>query len=115
VVLDSLVLVVSCFPPVISHSFVSVSRREGYTYIFLFGQYTRFSGQIDFAISILLSNQVKMKSYIVAALAAFASSVSAADGVKGAAEGFAKGTYLPNIFFYPTYHTTMYANILPKA
>jgi pectin lyase len=33
-----------------------------------------------------------MKSYIVAALAAFATSVAAADGVKGAAEGFAKGT-----------------------
>jgi hypothetical protein len=32
-----------------------------------------------------------MKSYIVAAFAAFASTVAAADGVKGAAEGFAKG------------------------
>lgn len=93
--LDSLELVVSCFPPVISHSFVSVSRREGYTYIFLLGQYTRFLRQIDFAISILLFDHIKMKSYIVAALAAFASSVSAADGVKGTAEGFAKGTYLP--------------------
>ncbi|KAH7389704.1 pectin lyase fold/virulence factor [Phaeosphaeria sp. MPI-PUGE-AT-0046c] len=32
-----------------------------------------------------------MKSYIVAVIAAFAGTVSAADGVKGAAEGFAKG------------------------
>lgn len=40
-----------------------------------------------------LHHQVKMKSYIIAALAAFASTVSAADGVKGAAEGFAKGDY----------------------
>jgi pectin lyase len=35
-----------------------------------------------------------MKSYIVAAFAAFASTVAAADGVKGAAEGFAKGTLI---------------------
>jgi hypothetical protein len=47
----------------------------------------------DSAIELLsvLFNFIKMKSYIVAALAAFASTVTAADGVKGAAEGFAKG------------------------
>jgi hypothetical protein len=35
-----------------------------------------------------------MKSYIIAAFAAFASTVAAADGVKGAAEGFAKGMFI---------------------
>jgi hypothetical protein len=44
-----------------------------------------------------LTHHCTMKSYIVAAFAAFASTVAAADGVKGAAEGFAKGMFIISI------------------
>jgi pectin lyase len=44
-----------------------------------------------------------MKSYIVAALAAFVSTVAAADGVKGSAEGFAKGISHPSIRIESSY------------
>jgi hypothetical protein len=47
-----------------------------------------------------LPHRCTMKSYIVAAFAAFASTVAAADGVKGAAEGFAKGK-LMHLFTMP--------------
>jgi hypothetical protein len=67
-----------------------VVDKSGFEQRFLSSPVVRF---FDCAIELLsvLFNFVKMKSYIVAALAAFASTVTAADGVKGAAEGFAKG------------------------